>query len=333
MSQQTDQSSDAAESTAAPLEGQIDALIDGFAQEPGDDAAAAASAAPALEGESDDPLADQIQEMLDAARQKQDESLADAAVAATDAETDMQPAELDELDTALAAEADDMLAGDFESVHEVLGTQAPAAQVVAAPPAAPAVEMPPLEREQDESEQEEEHVDGDFVEPDAVAGGGSESDLPVPAAAQSDALAAAPFQTVEQAETDIIDGDFAAPDDVAAEHRAPEPDDIGFTATDKDVAAELDRAAAPPPVRRAASPRPAAAPASRATAPPPPAAAPRGPRIHVAANLLHKTCCVISKPVASVNDEWRNIIGYAGVVTLFNFSVLMLYKLATVLLG
>lgn len=348
MNQQTDPSSDA----VAP----DNALIEGLESE-ADDNAVAQSASP-TESSSDDPLADQIQEMLDASRQQQETALTEAVDTAGETDVaksqgDTADEDLDAIDKQLAAEADELLAGDFESVDEVVGSpvKAQSPKVVEfdpmaqTPPAAQAAVQSPIDDDINE-------IAGDFAAPEAVEG---EIDMPLPADMN---MAAA--ETTDN-DADIVAGDFHAPDDVATQSATEskrETTSAGdFSATADDVAAELDgdldiegsfssvddtveeptaemELPIPAPMPFEAPPRSEIVGATTANSVTGNSqVTPRKPIIHIAKDLLHKTCCAISRPVTSVNDEWRNIIGYAGVVTLFNFSVLMLYKLATTLLG
>lgn len=172
------------------LAAQLQALIEG-ARQPAMATPAPAPAAepgPAFEAPaerkgmaalSEDDLANELQSLLDAAK-----SPAPAAVAVEEppasepAQEVLGNAALAQIDQALAKAADEAVAGEFETIDDVMGGQAPAA-ARASPTAAPALDVRgPSKGLDDESE-----LAGDFASPDDLLG--EKKDAALAAAAQA----------------------------------------------------------------------------------------------------------------------------------------------------
>lgn len=307
-----------AQSADAPdIDAQLDALMNQVKEAQSNEAPDAESAK-AADG---DELADQIQQVLDEAKDQTESAQVaqpdDAQevnqeqpepTMAADPVQDMGPATedevVDQLDRLLDESGDDDdFAGAFETVEEVIGeTDAPAAPATAPQPVA-------------------------------------ESPQPVAEAPQPEARDQTP--PAQEEEDFEFEGNFAAPEDVVAETETEtetesEPKATAG-ATAQDVAAELD--AQPQPVD--AKPP---APITEAEVEPNPveadAADTRTPRrerlkavITAAPDKTKQVCAVINKPMNWVGDETRDLIGYVGLITLFNASAVLIYKIITTTFG
>jgi hypothetical protein len=305
----------------ADLEAQIDALAAeatgaGGAPAMSDEASvpAAAGVEPAAAGDGadlvGDALAQQIQQLLDDAQAHSGQTAtapkpaaaptgaadarasAPAAAAATAAdEVDANAAA--ELDSHLALEADKTIAGEFETVQEVMS----AAQKPAGPAAeAPAVPVP---------------AEAAKIAPAA----------PAPPAAEPAAAAPAPAPAVAEP-AKIAPAPAPAPASVAAT--------TGATA--QDVAHELDAqpaasapAAGAPP---AAAAKAASAKPARAAAAAVPAAASAPPRTALWPQIdrsLRRFFAVFNGPLLGVGPGVRQALGLIALVTVFNATCLLVY--------
>ncbi len=321
------------------LESQLDALLDQIdqaepglvARKPAEPAAALAvavaeppaAAEPPVDADSDAglDLASQIQQLLDDARTQQPSSafsavaepagtpVAEAAVppqpepvvapqpaslspAAQTPDTAMasETLNIEAIDQMLADEADQALAGDFETITEVLATEnlpevsAPAQRESAAPVAS-AVSAPPTGEEEDD-------LEGSFEEP----------------------------ETVLQAATASAD--------------------TGLSEDAKAVARELDDQ----PENRSRASRagdsqdtvpPAASDRRRAARPSAFKSLGRTVLVELKAlpELLRVACEAINRPLAALTPHTRDMVGYAGLITVFWGSVTLVGKLVSVLMG
>jgi len=241
--------------------------------------------------ETHDPLAEQIQEMLDEARVKQPEPAPAPAPEPAAAEGSAGEPSIEQIDAQLAADAEaeiDGLAGGFESFDQVMGT---------APAASPA-------------------VGSDDEEPNA------EDD-----ASPADVLGR--ISATAEAESD-----------------PPDPEREGDFATAADVAAELD---AQPEHAPAAHARAEPHTDDAADHAPPPRAHDRTAHAHdddtpdahdadvrrridwqahavVNADRLRRVCATVNRPMGKLSPEMRNTVGYIGLATLANASLLLVYR-------
>jgi hypothetical protein len=289
----------AAHPTDAPADNPADAPAaptDTAAAAPADvTAAASESAAPDLVG---DALAQQIQQLLDDAQIQSDAAAAAAAPAAVPDDppaTDPPPPApapteaqaLAEIDNHLAKEADTAIAGEFETVQEVMSA-AQQAQAPAPPSSEPAI------------------LPADPV-PTSVAP--QVPAPPVPAAAPAVSAAAAPVPVP------------------AAARSAPAAAPTPAGATSQDVARELDEQpaaattpAAPPTPGPTPAPVPVPAPVARK-----PAAARRATPWQALDRLLRRALAAVDSPLRGLTPGARNILGLVALVTVFNATCLLVY--------
>ncbi len=135
--------------------------------------------APAMADDADDALASQIQEMLDDARSAEaavDETPTTVAqpvaapAASAAAELDAVDVSIQAIDEMLAEAADDAVAGEFETVDEVLSTQAPAAKAAPAAVARSVAAMTQAPPAGDDvaGHDDPDAVPGDFASPEEL---------------------------------------------------------------------------------------------------------------------------------------------------------------------
>jgi len=298
----------AAAATPDPLDQKVDAAIDAA---PAEDALAGDFATPeqTLSGE-DDALADQIQSMFEEAKDAQ----ADAAPAADPAPAHADDPSIEQIDAALAAEADaelDAMAGGFESFDQVMGTAPPEAPEADTPEAhAPASE--PVTAAQADAD---DALDADaFASPDDILG-----EVAATAEAQSDP-------------TDPeLEGAFASATDVADELDA-QPEPSATAPADDEYADPADELEAAPVAvhAEAADEAPGDEPAQGHDD-----EAPSKPRIDwqaqvvINADRLRRVCAMVHRPMGKLSPEMRNTVGYIGIATLANASLLLVYKVLT----
>jgi len=269
-----------------------------------------------------DPLGVQIDQLLDMAKEQEagqgedtpttlppDEEISDASAKAPQAETSGQPAMADagasegksdseavkDLDSILADSADDAVAGDYETIEQVLAeeqaaTAAPAAQTDTTTPEAAF----PAEPDDDEL------PEGMFEAPEQIQAGKDPR----------------PPEVAEPVAAPAGGGDFTArAEDVAKElaeqpeSLPPEPEAPPVTPTPKPTPT--------PGVRRGSRSRSiAAAVGSRLVG-----VAGRTPEVAL------QVCTTINKPVRKLPAEWQNTVGYVGLLTLFNATLILIYGL------
>ncbi|MCE9591189.1 MAG: hypothetical protein K8S99_11770 [Planctomycetes bacterium] len=187
--------------------------------------------------------------------------------------TRVENAQIKALDTTLAQEADDAIAGDFETPQDVILTAAATASAA----------------------QEQAQANAHAQAPQANTAAGER-----PAKNLSD---------VE--EEPALEGDFESPAELVAKATvkaaAPPP---GFTAGAADVAKELD---SQPEKNAGATPR--------AREP----VAPRRPRTFALspAALAKGLFVLLNRPLANASVQTRNLVGWVGLLTLFNATLLI----------
>ncbi len=273
---------------APDIEQQLDQLLKQSAQ-----VTSADEAAP-----GDDPLADQIQQVLDEAESAPRDSEPSAATdvaepsaaeapepsatpEAADPLADLGPQDedelVDELDRLLAEGADDAVAGDFETVEQVLGEPDDAAAAMQA-----------AATTHDVSEGDRDDRDADANDDE-------------------------PFE---------IEGDFAAPEQVLGEQPASE-----------EIAQEEAPASEPPQPVAPIAEQPVVAVVDAPVAPERPQRSPKSRRLKAVVTATPETtkrvCAVVNKPMNFVSNETRNLVGYVGLITLFNASIVVIYKILT----
>jgi hypothetical protein len=256
--------------------------------------------APPTEGD----LGKQIDSLLTSATEAMegaDDAAASTAAQATDAVASAAAG------AAPPAGGDGDLAGDelAKQIQELLdtakeSTEATPAHAAAGPDPAPEVSARAIEK-----------IDEALAESadDAVAG-----DFETVAEADGQAGAAAAGRRVEddvpdatQTEPDL-EGGFSSPDALMQTPAA-----AGFSADARSVAQELD-----------SQPENAAKPAKRDK--PAKAKAPRDPRDPNAPSLLRRTLILINAPLLHASKQTRDLVGWVGLLTVFNASVLLMAR-------
>lgn len=308
------------------LQAQLDALLSGdtseetidTAQQLIDDTKSANANDAAALAAKDDDLVSQIQELLDDARAAQadiddaydktdqTDSDVDAVDARPSATVEKQPgsakkadaepqadAALDEIDTLLAEQAEEAIDGDFDTPEDVLAAERPAPRVAGREEGVDDDVMPMHIEEPD--------MEGSFDTPDVIEA------------------------TAEQSGNTIV-----GLDDDEADH--------AFDASADDVAAELDSQ----PELSTKKRKPAA---PKAAEPAPAQTGNVRQRLAELARNLHPTrlgeqtqtlksvCEAVNSPLERVSPSTRDMIGYIGLITIFNAGVLIAWRVAMSLLA
>lgn|GEM_PF-6468600 len=303
------------EAVVEPVEAAAEPAVEATSATPAEATPAAPAPDEAIDTSGLD-LASQIQQLLDDARTHHAEPssaasspapaapVAPAAMPrpvkpapAASAEQDALPETLNiqDIDQMLAEEADQALAGDFETIHEVLAAeQLPEAPVTPDP------------------------------EPVAMS--------PSPASP-----AAPPAQ--EAAEDDELEGSFEEPDAVLQQAAMASTGRSELSEDARAVAQELDDQPENRVRAAAAQSTPAATPSEdRETAAPAPSLIHRGfafvgRELVVLTELVRQLCVLISRPMASLTPQSRDMVGYVGLITLFWGGVALVAKLLFVMRG
>ena len=200
-----------------------------------------------------------------------------------------------DLDSILADSADDAVAGDYDTIEQVLAeeqtaTSAPAAQTDTTTAEAPVAGEP----------DDEELPEGMFETPEHIQAG-------------EDAGSA---EAAEPVAAPVGGGDFTARAEDVAKELAEQPESMP-------QGSEL------PPVTPSAepSPTPGARGGSRARS----IAAAIGSRLVGVAgrtpDVALRVCTTINKPVRLLPADWQNTVGYVGLLTLLNATMLLVYGL------
>lgn len=288
------------------IESQLDALLAQIESEEKPAAGSHGGAAPASEsrrspasttavaeiqstgaaGDTEDHLAQQIQQMLDDTGAAQDpgeplEGSFDAPEqvhigASSHPQPEFSSQAVAELDRILASSANDAVAGDFETLEDVVGDGMAQPSAVAA--SAPLIKTP--------SADDEDRLHADFQAPESVL------------TQQPGAPTAPPAAAFTAGAADV--------------DRELKQDEAGQAVTAPQVA----HAAVAPEFGVHRQPL-----LRRATA----AVAAIVPR------TARSACEAINRPLHRLSPESRNLVGYVGLLTLFNASVLLIYKLLTTL--
>ena len=313
----------------------------------------AAEAVPAEGAGDEDPLANQIQQLLNQAKSDAQPPAAAAPAEATlavglELDADETP---QAVSAALVEEADDPLTSQIEQLLSGANQQGqkpgaalrlsddsvldevPETEPPEPPKAAGAIDDAEVVAELDQilADSAADAVAGDYETIEQVL-------------AEESAVTATSSDMVRDGETDELDleGEFETLQQVEAQAEAEVGEPVGagaapppaggFTASAKDVARELAEELGP-------TPTPSEAPAARAGA---------GRRVRsllarIAAGLAvvggrvpdatYQVCVVISKPMDWVSPGTRNTIGYIGLLTLFNALAVIAYKVLSSVLG
>lgn len=228
---------------------------------------------------------------------------ADLAAQATDHEA------VAEVDDRLAADADSAIAGEFETVTDVLqdGGGEPLQEQVEAPDgAAPSDQTP---RHEQPALHDEAELEGDFEPPEEVLA----DELQGPTEPEAD-----PSTLGEPSGSDGTDQQA---DDTVHEHagtaEAAALGAGGFDADAATVAAELDAE----PAARGATDGPES---SSDTVGP---GRVSGTIRLLGGDVLEACCGSLNRPLSSLSPQSRQLVGYVGLLTLFNGAVLCIYAL------
>ena len=265
------------------------------------------------EADSDtDPLGVQIDQLLDMAREQEGDQSADlpaTAPEAVEAETAGQPSPAEarpsegktdsetvkDLDRILADSADDAVAGDYDTIEQVLAEEQTATSAPAAQTDTTTAEAPFAGESDDENLPE-----GMFETPEQIQAGADSK----------------PAKAAEPIAAPVGGGDFTAGAEDVARELAEQPESMPQEAEPEPVAASAK-----------ASPSPATGDGSRGRS----IAAALGSRVVGVAgrtpDLALRVCTTINKPVRRLPAEWQNTVGYIGLLTFFNATVIMVYKL------
>ena len=211
---------------------------------------------------------------------------------------------IDDIDQLLADDADNALAGDFETISEVLATEqlpdippqpsrlagatpAPAAQPApaAAAPASPEASATPAE-----SQEFEDELEGSFEEPEAVMQSAAES----PSSTLSPGAMAVAQELDDQPENRVR------------------------------ASAKQDSQDAPPESTDQPAPaRPSAIAAMARTV---------LAELKTAPELIRSTCEIINRPLVALTPQTRDMIGYIGLITLFWGSVTLVGRIIVMMM-
>lgn len=230
----------------------------------------------------------------------------DAAAVKTDA------ASVEQIDQMLAENADDAIAGDFETAAEVIAAEGETAADAAPPPPS---------------------ADGKIV-------------IETNAKATRHDASAAPADAAGQEEEDLA-GAFESPEDsdkAEIEHTKLVPNTTGETADESDAIPEGDTVAvessqAQEPQAQAAPTAPAPAAAKQATprsakpAAPAEPAPPLPPAAHRRPSIVKRLCTLINAPLANAQPWVRDGIGWVALITLFNGAVFLGMEISSNAMG
>ena len=267
MSSEPNQTDPQAEADDAllKLNDQLDSLVEQLQEAEAAKTSEDPGAETTAQAESSDNLDGQIQNMLEEAQSDSELGTDQGALAAKESDqSEPDPADsqmVDQLDQALAAQADDMVAGDFKTVEEILS-----------------------------------------AEPEAES-----------------AEAGSEFKTIESP----VEAAFESIEELLAAAEGTESQ--GFDADAGDVARELDQqqsdtTASTPEAKKTRVLDPARFKAFFAAVV---RAVVRSERV------LYRVCALINIPLLHRSPETRNLVGYVALLTLFNASILLVFKLAS----
>jgi hypothetical protein len=259
---------------ASQPEGELEQQLDSLAAEARSDPATESQANADADDLSGDALADQIQDLLNDAKQGASGATASepfkratAATASASQDTVVQ-----HLDSLLAADADDAVAGDFETTSEI-----------ADEPGGGGMIEPEGDADGKDDKQTEPDLEGAFTTPEELL--------------QAEDAAAEPEES-ERAHASSFNADAKA---VARELDA-QPEKAAAVA----VAEKPQRAAEREPVEEVES------------------AKPRKPR---PGPSLRGMLVAINRPLLNCSKQTRNLVGWIGLLTLFNGSILMMGRM------
>lgn len=219
------------------------------------------------------------------------------------------------------AEKDDALA---DQIQEMLN-EAKAAQVAASSPAPASddVSIDQLDHMLAAEVPDTEELEGGFESFEEVV----RHDVAAEDAPRQDPVAI----EARHDQSEVSSDDFASPDEVHTEAAAQEgaPNLAGDFASADDVAEEAVAA----PVMAKQTKAPAKAPkAPPKVTEPVPAEAP-GPdgyaRVEIASDQVRRLCALVNRPLGRISPQARNTLGYIGLGTLAQASVMLIYALVT----
>ena len=201
---------------------------------------------------------------------------------------------MDAIDDLLAEQADDAVAGEFETVNDVLAAaEGEAGSTAEASAAEPSADQPAVERRgAGPPPQDEEELDfeGTFDTPDQVIADSGEREGP--------AVEAAPAQPVEQQEIE------AEPVEGSSESVAQELDE-------QPEAVEVDASASDESAEPKSALEDSAEPAESVESG-------KKPAVVVLTTSLKRGGYVMNLPIARLSESKRQLVGYVALLTMFN---------------
>lgn len=217
-------------------------------------------------------------------------------------------ASVEQIDQMLAENADDAIAGDFETAAEVIAAEGETAADAAPPPPSAGGKI--------------------VIETNAKATRHDASAAPADAAGQEEEDLAGAFESPEDSDKAEIEHTKLVPNttgETADESDAiPEGDTVAVESTE---AHEPQAQAAPAAVKQAATPRGVKHSAPAEPAPPQPPAAHRRP------SIVKRLCALINAPLANAQPWVRDGIGWVALITLFNGAVFLGMEISSNAMG